>query len=197
MAIDHLARAALGLAYVGTIAAYPHLSPEMPAVVAFSLPLTATAIWWLLEHLASHSVASRRRSGRAGALTALFLSAFHLTMLGAFIGASFWLARVLGCIVGLFLVITGNELPRLRPNLVWGIRTPQTLGSDVVWKRVHRVAGYVRVLMGCGVCGASVAGAQGFAELIPLALCVETLIGCAAGLVFSRQTATVTIHGLH
>jgi hypothetical protein len=197
MAIDHLARAALGLAYVGTIAAYPHFSPEMPLVVAFSLPLSATAIWWLLAHLASHSAASGQPSDRAGALTALFLSAFHLTMLGAFIGAYFWLARVLGCIAGLFLVITGNELPRLRPNLVWGIRTPQTLGSEIVWRRVHRIAGYVRVLMGCSVCVTSLAGMDGFAQLIPIALCIEALIGCAAGLVFSRHSAPVTIHSTH
>src|SRR5919112_4323368 len=148
MAIDHLARAALAFAFAATIAVYPHLRPEMPPVVAFALPLTATAIWWLLVHLGSRSAEIGRRSGRAGAMTAVFLSAFHLTMLGAFISAQFWLGRVLGLIVGLFLVITGNELPRLRPNLVWGIRTPHTLASDIVWKRVHRVVGYVRVLTG-------------------------------------------------
>jgi uncharacterized membrane protein len=195
MAIDHLARAAVAFAFVGTIAAYPHLSPQMPPVGAFSLPLTATAIWWLLAQLGSHAVDRERRAGRAGALTALFLSAFHLTMLAAFISAHFWLGRILGCIVGLFLVITGNELPRLRPNLVWGIRTPHTLASDIVWKRVHRVAGYVRVLMGSVVCVASLAGAAGFAELIPLALCIETMIGVAAGVAFSRQHEAAAVHG--
>jgi hypothetical protein len=195
MAIDHLARAALALAFAGTLAAYPYLSPEMPPVVAVSLPVTAAAIWWLLATLSSHSPQLGPPSARAGAMTALFLSAFHLTMLAAFISAQFWIVRALGCIVGLFLVITGNDLPRLRPNLVWGIRTPHTLRSDIVWKRVHRIAGYVRVLMGCGVCVASLAGAPRFAELIPLALCVETLIGFAAGCVFSRRTAPATLHG--
>jgi hypothetical protein len=195
MAIDHLARAALGFAFAATLVVYPYLHPEMPPLVAFALPLTATAIWWLLASLNQHSAPAARRADRAGALTALFLSAFHITMLAAFISAHFWLGRILGLIVGVFLIITGNELPRLRPNLVWGIRTTHTLASDDVWKRVHRLAGYVRVLMGAVVSVASLTGGPGFAQLIPLALCVETAIGFGAGMVYSRQRDRVALHG--
>jgi uncharacterized membrane protein len=166
----------------------------MPPVVAFALPLTATAIWALLSHLSRHSAPTARRAVRAGAMTALFLSAFHLTMLVAFIGAHFWLGRILGLIVGVFLIITGNDLPRLRPNLVWGIRTPQTLASEDVWKRVHRLGGYVRVATGAVVSAASVTGVEGFAQLIPFALFAETAICFGAGMVFSRQR-TVALHG--
>jgi hypothetical protein len=195
MAIDHLARAAVAFAFVATLVAYPYARPEMPPLVAFALPLTATAIWWLLAQLSQHSTPRARRAERAGAMTALFLSAFHLTMLAAFIGAQFWLGRILGLIVGVFLILTGNELPRLRPNLVWGIRTPQTLASEDVWKRVHRLGGYVRVVMGTGVSAASVTGVEWFAQLIPLALCVETVLCFGAGMIYSRQRGTVVLHG--
>ena len=43
---------------------------------------------------------------------------------------------------------TGNTLPRVRPNLTWGIRTHQTLQNQDLWRRVHRLTGYIRVLTG-------------------------------------------------
>jgi uncharacterized membrane protein len=161
------------------------------------LPIAAIVIWGLLAHLSRHSAPISGRSGRAGALTALFLSAFHVTMLIGFVGAHFWLGQFLGLTVGIFLIVTGNDLPRLRRNLVWGIRTPQTLGSDEVWKRVHRLGGYIRVVMGAAVCVASLSGIRGFAELIPTAVFLETLICVCAGVFFSRQRRTVTFPAPH
>jgi uncharacterized membrane protein len=199
MAIQHGASVGLGVAFAATIIAYPALPAEMPLLVAFALPIAATAIWWLLAHLGARSASMPGRSGSAGAITALFLSAFHVTMLIGFVGAHFWLGRFLGLMVGLFLIITGNDLPRLRPNLVWGIRTPHTLGSDEVWKRVHRLGGYIRVVMGIVVCVASLAGMPGFAELIPSAVFLETLVCVCAGVFFSRQRGTIAFpahHGL-
>lgn len=196
MAIDHLARVALSFAFAATLAVYPLLGPEMPPFAAFALPLVATAIWWLLASLNQHAAPASRRADRAGALTAVFLSAFHLTMLAAFIGEHFWLGRILGLIVGLFLIVTGNELPRVRPNVVWGIRTPQTLASEDVWRRVHRLAGYLRVVMGSVVSVASLTGASGFAQLIPIALCLETAVCFGAGMVFSRRKGRFALHGV-
>jgi CubicO group peptidase (beta-lactamase class C family) len=120
-------------------------------------------------------------------LTALFLSAFHVTMLIAFIGAHLWIGRILGAMVGVFLIITGNELPRSRPSLLWGIRTPQRLGCDDVWRRVHRLGGYVRVLMGSVVCVTSLSGMLGFAELIVVAVGIETVVCLGAATFLSRQ----------
>jgi uncharacterized membrane protein len=191
MAIQHGASIGLCFAFAATIIAYPALPPDMPPLVAFALPLAATAIWWLLAHLGRHSMPAPGGSESAGAMTALFLSAFHVTMLIAFVGAHFWLGRFLGVMVGLFLIVTGNHLPRLRPNLVWGIRTPQTLGSDEVWKRVHRLGGYIRVVMGVAVCAGSLSGMRRFAELIPAAIFLETLICICAGVFFSRQRRTI------
>jgi uncharacterized membrane protein len=197
MAIQHGASVGLCFAFAATIIAYPALPAEMPAPVAFALPLAAIAIWWLLAHLSRRSTPLPRGSGKAGAMTALFLSAFHVTMLIGFVAGHLWLGRSLGVMVGLFLIATGNDLPRLRPNLVWGIRTPQTLGSVEVWKRVHRLGGYIRVVMGVAVCGASLSGMRGFAELIPTAVFLETLICVCAGILFARQRRTIAFPAHH
>lgn len=45
--------------------------------------------------------------------------------------------------VGLFLLLLGNVLPRVRPNWFIGIRTPWTLSSDRAWEKTHRVGGYI------------------------------------------------------
>jgi uncharacterized membrane protein len=210
MAIEHRARVALSIAFIASIVAYPALPPEIPPLwrvggewvfigapfVAFLLPVTATVIWWLLASLNRHSADTAGRSGGAGAVTALFLSAFHVTMLIAFIGAHLWLRQLLGVIVGVFLIVTGNDLPRVRPNLVWGIRTPQALARDDVWRRVHRLSGYVRVVMGIAVCAASLAGVRGFAELIVVSVLVETVVYVGAATLLSRQK-TAAFPGIH
>jgi hypothetical protein len=195
MAIGYIARAALAIAVAATIAVYPYARPEMPPFVAFGLPCTAAVIWWLFARLNGDRGPNARRIENAGAMTALFLAIFHLTMLAAFISRTFWLGRWLGLIVGVFLIVTGNELPRFHRNLVWGVRTPHTLRSDAVWKRVHRLAGYVQVAIGGGVAAASLGTESGSPELIPLALGVEAILCCAAGLLFSRSDRPLALFG--
>jgi uncharacterized membrane protein len=58
-------------------------------------------------------------------------------------------ARVVPVLFGLTLVVIGNLLPRLRPNLVIGIRTSRTLSDRSAWARVNRTAGYAAVFAGC------------------------------------------------
>ncbi len=57
-------------------------------------------------------------------------------------------ARAVPVIFGLTLIVIGNLLPRLRPNLVIGIRTSRTLADRGVWARVNRTAGYAAVFAG-------------------------------------------------
>jgi CubicO group peptidase (beta-lactamase class C family) len=204
MAIEHRALFALSIAFTASIVALPDFPPDIPPVrnvfigrliLAFLLPVTAAAIWWLLGRLhrgaIQHLPASDLRPERVGPATALFLSAFHVTMLIALIGGHLWLGRILGLMVGMFLIATGNELPRLRPNLVWGIRTPQTLGNDDVWKRVHRLGGHIRVVMGLAVCIAALSGTEELTQVILVAVGLETVVCVGAGMVFSRHKTAV------
>jgi hypothetical protein len=90
---------------------------------------------------------------------------------------------------GAFLVATGNELPRLRQNALWGIPTAQTPEREVLWRRVHRLAGYIRVVMGIGVCVASVAAMPGFAAFIAIAIAIELVTCFGAAVLFRRKAA--------
>jgi uncharacterized membrane protein len=42
---------------------------------------------------------------------------------------------------GLLFILLGNYLPRLPRNFFFGIRSPWTLASEVVWYRTHRISG--------------------------------------------------------
>jgi uncharacterized membrane protein len=57
-------------------------------------------------------------------------------------------ARGVPILFGLTLIVIGNLLPRLRPNLVIGIRTSRTLADRSAWARTNRTAGYAAVLAG-------------------------------------------------
>jgi uncharacterized membrane protein len=49
---------------------------------------------------------------------------------------------------GLMFILIGNWLPKVPRNFFFGIRTPWTLASEVVWKRSHIVGGWMFVAGG-------------------------------------------------
>ncbi len=55
---------------------------------------------------------------------------------------------VFGLGFGLLFVLLGNYLPKLPRNFFFGIRSPWTLASDVVWYRTHRISGGLFVVGG-------------------------------------------------
>jgi CubicO group peptidase (beta-lactamase class C family) len=199
MAIERLAIFALSVSFTTSLILYPDLPPDIPPragrygpfvggpFIAFFLPTTAIAVWWILAALnrAPRPVASG--VVRAGAVTTLFLSAFHLIMVVAFVGDHPWLVRVLGALVGVFLIVTGNDLPRARPSMMWGGPSGSADDSDPthVW-RFRRVVGYVRVATGLALSSAALLGVPGFWRLMILAAGAESVLRVAAGL-FARR----------
>ncbi len=120
----------LQLLLVGFLSYWPKLDPArrgewkswpvLVAVVAWVLTLTQLAVLYLVETtLASGGL----RSPAAGLRALLFA-------------------------LGLTLIVLGNYLPKAPQNWVFGIRTPWTLASPRVWHRVHRVGGWLFLLLG-------------------------------------------------
>ena len=83
--------------------------------------------------------------------TLVFLTAIQLVMMAALtdvLGARHWADRAVVVAFGTLLMSVGNVLPRTRPNLTIGIRTPRTLSSRSFWMQVHRATGYVVLTFG-------------------------------------------------
>lgn len=201
--IEHRALFALSIAFTASITAYPDLPDEIPPFndiggertfiggpfLAFFLPIAALVIWWLLARLNQRQPESV--SGKsAGAATALFLSAFHVTVLIALIDDQRWMGRILGLMVGVFLIAARNGLPLFCPNPARRVRNRQTFSSIESSSLVYRLVGYVRIGAGIAVCMASLA-AMRLETLIVVAICLEMAVYVGSRMFFSRKSSVI------
>jgi immunity protein, SdpI family len=150
-------------AYVASIVAYPNLpGPYTPSIarplIAFLLPTTAALIYllarrvWMRDPVRDGDEAFEPTYDAIFFSVVLFIVALHVMVIGTLTGMvpahRTGLLRSTMVLFGLLMLRIGNLLPRTRPNLVFGIRTPRTLTNRDFWMRLHRIAGYVTVVLG-------------------------------------------------
>lgn len=63
-------------------------------------------------------------------------------------GMRFDISRIALFSIGILFIVMGNFMPQIRQNYFFGIKTPWTLASEVVWKKTHRVGGYTFTIAG-------------------------------------------------
>ncbi len=63
-------------------------------------------------------------------------------------GANIPIVLILSILLGLFIVILGNFLPKCPQNYTIGIKLPWTLHDEENWNYTHRLAGFVWVIGG-------------------------------------------------
>ncbi len=158
--------------YSGLPGPYLQLALE-PALVrpliAFLLPTVAAATYAILQHLWAHDFTRSLEFLPDTVYEAIvfrcmsFLMALHTLLLAELVGIDWlgaWAGRGGLVLLGLWLVSVGNLLPRTRPNLVIGLRTPRTLTDRRLWIDTHRMSGYVAVGLGAvlAISGAFVNG---------------------------------------
>lgn len=78
----------------------------------------------------------------------VFLAVIHVVLIGFNLGWVMNMNAVLGVGLGVLFMVLGNVLTRVRPNWIFGVRTPWTLSSDLSWRETHRIAGYGFVVAG-------------------------------------------------
>jgi uncharacterized membrane protein len=64
-------------------------------------------------------------------------------------GWGFEISKFIAFGIGILFVILGNYLGKTRSTYLFGIRTPWTLNSEIVWRKTHRSAGFA--LFGLGL----------------------------------------------
>lgn len=62
--------------------------------------------------------------------------------------ASFSFIQLLFMIVGIFLIVISNIMPKVKRNSVLGFRTSQTRKNDEIWKKCQRFSGLTGVIAG-------------------------------------------------
>ncbi|GBQ07192.1 SdpI family protein [Acetobacter cerevisiae] len=70
------------------------------------------------------------------------------------VGIKVALGSLNAVMTGVFLLVVGNCLGKIRPNSLVGIRTPWTKANARVWDRTHRACGPLFILAGVGLIAA-------------------------------------------
>jgi len=79
----------------------------------------------------------------------------HVLILANGLGYTLQVDRIVPVGIGLLFAFLGNYLTRVEPNWFVGVRTPWTLSSDTVWRKVHRTAGWLFVVAGLVIAAAA------------------------------------------
>lgn len=82
------------------------------------------------------------------------------------------------CAVGIFFLLLGNVMGKIRPNWFVGIRTPWTLSSHLSWNKTHRLGGWLFMLQGLMLIGVGVISTPW-----ALGIMLTTVLGSVAFLV--------------
>jgi uncharacterized membrane protein len=102
----------------------------------------------------------------------VFAGVAHALIVTNALGYTVQVDRLLPVGVGLLFAFLGNYLTRVEPNWFIGVRTPWTLSSDAVWRKVHRTAGWLFVLAGLVIAAGAFAPRRAFVPLFVTAIVV-------------------------
>ena len=134
-------------------------SPELTGggLIAFVLPSAAAVVLWLFNTFESRRPLWSREPGDCAATERIlfriivFIAGLHglvLLLVTEIEWVRHWGLQLSFLLIGALLVSVGNLLPKTRPNVLVGIRTPRSLRSRHFWMEINRAGGYVTVAVG-------------------------------------------------
>ena len=81
----------------------------------------------------------------------IFLGVVHGAIVLTALGWAIDIPTTVVLSLGIFLIVFGNYLSKIRRNHSFGVRTPWTLSSDLAWHKTHRWGSWLTVLHGVGL----------------------------------------------
>ena len=120
-------------------------SPWVYVALPGAAALISVGIWASLAQKKNRAVTVGLLSALGIIFATIGWAFFALIASGVKIGerTDFPLALVMVLPLSLLVVWLGNCMPRIEPNRVIGIRTAATLKSEEVWRKTHRLGGYL------------------------------------------------------
>lgn len=82
------------------------------------------------------------------AFVILFSIMHYSVFIATLFGVRDLIPKIIPLTVGIFFILLGNYMPRIKPNWFVGIRTPWTLSDEEVWRKTHRLGGYLFIISG-------------------------------------------------
>ena len=116
------------------------------------LTVGLSALLWFLPSVDPRKDNLRRSAGAYNAVwiaTVMLLLVLHATLtLGPATTLDLPVLSIVPVALGVLFVVVGVYLPRTSSNWFLGVRTPWTLTSELSWRRTHRLAGVLFVVLG-------------------------------------------------
>ncbi len=189
-----------GVPFIGQLVLYPQLPEKVPihwnanneidgwagkgsVFLMALLPLLILALFIVVPKIDPKKESYKKHAGIYQTfsilMTVFTVAVSWLTPLTA-LGMEISVGLLINLGLGLIFMLLGNQMPRIRPNYMFGVRTPWTLASEVVWKKTHRFCGFVFVITGVMM---MISGF--FTGLASIAGIVLLLAGCVGSMVYS------------
>lgn len=141
------------LIVVVSLTAWRPAASSMLLPIGLFLAVVALAVFKLLDPRSPQLARSGPAVGTIRRASLGLTAAVFGIMVAATFSAEHLQHRLLLLVMGVFLVVTGNLMGKLRPNALLGIRTPWTLANERVWDQTHRFGGKAQVLAGAVLLG--------------------------------------------
>ncbi len=120
----------------------------------------------------------------------LFMAGVQALTIGANLGWRVRIEQWVPFAVGALFVVIGNLMSRMRPNWFMGIRTPWTLSSEKVWRKTHRLGGYLFVLAGLMIATLGVIRARWVMVTLIIAVAIVALVPIVYSYLLWRREQT-------
>jgi uncharacterized membrane protein len=117
------------------------------ALALLLVPAIAAGLLAFLRWLHA-GIGDTRALAATRALTVGFFGVLHAKLVASSVGAPVDLSGLVWIGLGALFVGLACTFPYLPPNSTTGIRTAHTLGSDLAWRRTHRVGAVTFGLVG-------------------------------------------------
>lgn len=78
----------------------------------------------------------------------VLLVAMNWIGIGVALKVNISMQTIIPILLGILFFIIGNYMPTIKSNYTFGIKNPWTLSDEWVWKKTHRLGGYVFILSG-------------------------------------------------
>lgn len=120
-------------------------SPWVYLALPGAAALISAGLWASLVQKKNRAVTAGLLSALGVVFATIGWVFFALVSSGVKVGekTDFPLMLVIVLPLSLLIAWLGNYMPRIEPNRVIGIRTGATLGSEEVWRKTHRLGGYL------------------------------------------------------
>ncbi|WP_066756079.1 SdpI family protein [Crocinitomix algicola] len=111
--------------------------------IALFLPAIAYVIFYFMQTFGSNANLKRmnKKLNALKFIMTLFMSAIAIFIIYSSKSESISQPSIIFALIGLLLAAIGNFFPTIKPNYLFGIRTPWTLKNEIVWRSTHQIGG--------------------------------------------------------